>query len=153
MNRPHDDASSPLFRLKDGAIATLFLLGALLILLGLTRADVIHYAQQLQLFYIAAAMIALSVPGPIVRPWDLPGQLLLWNAIGWCLGLSVFGMASIGAMPLFPLVLLGLALTFWPRQVDMPTPWLGAGIALVGGFLICWTLWGNVYADIPFTTV
>ena len=149
----HGDASSSPFRLKDGVIATLFLLGALLILVGLTRTDVIHYAQQLDLFYIAAFILALSLPGPIVRLWDLPGQLLLWNAIGWCLGLSIFGMTSIGAMPMLPLVLLGFALTYWPRPDTTPIPWLGAGIALTGGFLLCWALWGNVYADIPFTTV
>ena len=147
------EQTSSLFRLREGWIASLFLLSALLILLGLTRADVIHYSQQLGLFYISAAMLALSIPGPIIRLWDLPGQLFLWNAGGWCLGLSVLGMASIGAMPMLPLVLMGFALTFWPRPDNVPIPWLGAAIAFVGGFLLCWALWGNVYADIPFTTV
>jgi hypothetical protein len=155
MAPEHNEASplrSPHFRLRDGGIATLFLIGALLVMFGITRTDVIAYAQQIDLFYIAAGMIAVSIPGPVIRLWDLPGQLFLWNAAGWCLGLSVFGMASIGATPVFPLVLLGLALTFWPRPDDIPIPWLGGSIAFVGGFVLCWVLWGNVYVDIPFTS-
>jgi hypothetical protein len=144
QNHASPPPSSP-FRLREGGIAALFLAGALLLMFGITRTDVIAYAQQLDLFYIAAAMIALAVPGPIIRLWDLPGQLCLWNAAGWCMGLSVFGMASIGATPMFPLVLLGLALTFWPRPEGFPIPWLGASIAFAGGFLLCWALWGDVY--------
>lgn len=147
------DAHPVIFRWRDGAIATLLILAALVILLGLTRTDLIHYSQQHDLFYITSGLIALSLPGPILRVWDVPGQLLLWNAVGWGLGLAIFGMVSIGSAPILPLVLLGASLTFWPRSDDETTPWLGAMIALAGGFLVCWILWGNVYADIPFTTV
>jgi hypothetical protein len=144
--------SSP-FRLRDGGIATLFLIAALLILLGITRTDVIAYAQQVDLFYITAMLIALAVPGPIIRLWDLPGQLWLWNAAGWCLGLVIFGMASFGATPMLPLILIAFALTFWPREDGAPLPWTGASIGLVGGFLICWALWDNAYADIPLISI
>jgi|GEM_PF-6329268 len=141
---------SAVFRLKDGWIATLFLIGALLLMIGITRTDVIHYAQQVSLFDFTAFLIALTIPGPILTIWDLPGQLLLWNAVGWCLGLSLFGMASIGATPVAPLILLGFALSFWPRPEGTSIPWLGAGIAAVGGFLICWTLWESAFVEIPF---
>jgi len=151
-NRTTDARSSP-FRWRDGAIATLLILAGLAILVGLTRTDVVYYSQQHDLFIITSAVIAVSAPGPILRIWDVPGQLLLWNAAGWCLGLTILGMASIGATPILPLVLLGAALTFWPRADDVPAPWLGAMIALAGGFLVCWILWGNVYPDIPFTTI
>lgn len=144
---------SPPFRFRDGSLATLSILGGLVMLLGLTRVDIIHYAQQRDLYYITVALIALSLPGPIVTLWDLPGQLLLWNALGWGLGLSILGLPSIGATPLLPLVLLAIALTFWPRPDDLPIPWLGAMIALVGGFLTCWALWGNEYGEIPFMTI
>ena len=144
--------SSP-FRLRDGGIATLFLIAALLILLGLTRTDVIAYAQQLDLFYITAVLIALASPGPLLRAWDIPGFLLLWNAAGWCLGLAILGIPSIGATPMLPLILIAFALSFWPREDGAPLPWTGAGIGLGGGFLICWALWNNVYADIPFTSI
>ncbi len=154
---PEPDAASPPpsppFRLRDGGIATLFLIAALLILLGLTRTDVIAYAQQIDLFYITVMLIALAVPGPIIRLWDLPGQLLLWNAAGWCLGLAILGMASFGATPMLPLILIAFALSFWPREDGAPLPWMGASIGLAGGFLICWALWDNVYADIPFTSI
>ncbi|HWV25288.1 MAG TPA: hypothetical protein VNZ58_13955 [Thermomicrobiales bacterium] len=152
-NQPATARRPPLLRWRDGAIPTALILVGLVILFGLTRTNVIHYSQQHDLFYITAGLIALSVPGPIVRIWDIPGQLLLWNALGWGLGLVIFGMASIGATPILPLVLLGAALTFWPRTEDEPSPWLGATIALAGGFIACWVLWGNVYPDIPFTAV
>lgn len=152
-NRTGDSRRHPLLRWRDGAIATLLILAGLAILLGLTRTDVIRYSQQHDLFLITVGLIALSVPGPIVRLWDIPGQILLWNAGGWCLGLSILGLTSIGATPILPLVLLGAALTFWPRPEDESTPWLAAMIALIGGFLACWVLWGNVYPDIPFTGV
>lgn len=154
---PEPDAASPRpsrsFRLRDGGIATFFLIAALLILLGLTRTDVIAYAQQIDLFYITVMLIALAVPGPIVRPWDLPGQLLLWNAAGWCLGLVILGIPSFGASPMLPLILIAFALSFWPREDSGPLPWMGASIALAGGFLICWALWDNAYVDIPFTNI
>lgn len=154
---PERDAASPPpsppLRLREGAIATLFLTGALLVLLGLTRTAVIAYAQQIDLFYIAAMLIALAIPGPILRIWDLPGQLLLWNAIGWCLGLAILGMPSIGATPMLPLILMAFTISFWPRAEDGLVPWIASGIALVGGFLICWALWDNVYADIPFMSI
>lgn len=154
---PVPDATSPPptppLRIREGGIASLFLTGALLILFGLTRTDVIAYAQQLDLFYITAVLIALAIPGPVLRLWDLAGQLFLWNAAGWCLGLSLLGMASIGAMPMLPLILIVFALSFWPRPENAPVPWLGGSIALIGGFLVCWALWSNVYADLPLTGI
>lgn len=141
--------SSPALRLRDGAIASLFILGGLVLLLALTRTDVIAYAPQRDLFYLAAGLIALAIPGPLLRAWDLPGQLLLWNAAGWCLGLSLLGMASIGAITMFPLVLLAFAITFWPREDDWPVPWAGLMIAFIGGGIVCWALWEMVYTDAP----
>ena len=141
---------SPWLRFQEGGIASLFLVGALLLMIGITRTDVIAYSQQLDLFYFTALMIGLAIPGPLVTLLDLPGQLFLWNAAGWCFGLTIFGLSSIGATPMFALVLLGLALTFWPRTDDLPIPWLGAAIAFIGGFAICWALWGDVYLELPF---
>lgn len=144
------ETPSAAFRLKDGWIATLFLIGALLLIIGITRTDVIRYAEQVDLFDFTALLIALTIPGPILAIWDLPGQLLLWNAAGWCLGLSLFGMASVGATPVVPLILLGFALSFWPRREGIPIPWLGAGISALGGFLICWALWERAFTGMPF---
>lgn len=150
-NHSTDSQRQPFFRWRDGGIATVLILAGLVILFGLTRTEIIRFSQQHDLFTLTLILIALAMPGPIVRLWDLPGQLLLWNAIGWGTGLALLGMPSIGATPALPVVLLGAALTFWPRPADEPVPWLGATIALVGGFLACWVLWGNVYLDIPFT--
>lgn len=141
------------FRLRDGAIATILILIGLLVLLAISRTEVVRFSQQYELFLITAGVIALSLPGPIVRLWDLPGQLLLWNGLGWGLGLSFLGLPSIGATPLVPMILIAAAITFWPREDDWPVPWAGAGIAIIGGFITCWLLWNNVYPDIPFTDV
>lgn len=141
--------SPPLLRLRDGAIASIFIVLGLLVLLALTRADVIAYAPQRELFYFAAALIALAIPGPVIRAWDLVGQLLLWNSAGWCLGLSLLGMASFGAITLFPLVLLAFAITFWPRDEDWPVPWAGIMISFAGGIIVCWALWEMVYTATP----
>jgi hypothetical protein len=132
----------PPLRLRDGAIAALFLLGATVIMLALTRADVIAYAPQRPLFVLVAALIATASPGPLLRIWDLPGQILLANAAGWCLAVALLGMPSIGATPLLPLILLGFGATFWPREVGTPVPLLGLAIAFAGGGLLCWAVWG-----------
>lgn len=148
---PDPASPPPSLRLRDGWITTLLLIGAVLLLYAITHIDVIFYAPQHDLFLIGAALLALAIPGPILRLWDIPGRLMLWNATGWCLALLVFGMASIGATTMFPLILIAVAITFWPRADDRPIPWLALSIALAGGFVACWLLWDSAYAEIPFS--
>lgn len=147
---PDSATQSPHLRFRDGWIATLLLIGAVILLYAITHTDVVFYAQQHDLFLVAATILALAIPGPILRLWDIPGRLMLWNATGWCLALLVFGMASIGATTMFPLILIAVAISFWPRPDDGPVPWLAMSIALVGGFIVCWLLWDSAYAEIPF---
>lgn len=147
---PDPASTSPPVRLRDGWITSLLLIGAVIVILALTRTDLIFYAQQRDLFLIAAMILALSTPGPVLRLWEMPGLLLLWNATGWCLALLVFGMPSIGATMMFPLILMVVAATFWPRPEERPLPWLAMSISLIGGFVICWLLWDSPYARLPF---
>src|SRR5690606_41971733 len=96
------DAAPSMFRLREGWMAALFLLGATLSLLFITRTDVVNFSPQEHLYLATAGLLALTIPGPLLRPWDLPAQLFFWNSIGWGIGLVVFVLASFGALPIPP---------------------------------------------------
>lgn len=137
------------FRLRQGAIAALFLLAAAVALVLVARTDAIHYAPQHPLYLITAALFGLSVPGPLLRPWDLPAQILFWNAVGWTVGLILFGLASVGSLPVLTLILAAFALSFWPRTPESTIPWQAIAIALLGGLFVCWLAWGDVQWRLP----
>jgi hypothetical protein len=139
-----------MFRLREGWITTLFLLAATVILFLVTRTEVVRFAPQEHLYLITAGLFALSIPGPIVRLWDLPAQLFFWNAMGWGTGLVLFGLASVGSLPILPLILAALGVSFWPREPGSTAPWQAIAIALLGGLLVCWLAWGDIAFDIPF---
>ena len=145
-----DAAPSP-FRLREGGLASLLLLAAALALALMARADTIYYAPQHPLYLITAALYALSIPGPLLRHWDMPGQLLFWNAGGWALGLAMFGLASVGALPILPLILALVGYTFWPRTPESTLPPGAVAIVLIGGFVVCWLAWGDVEFALPHT--
>ncbi len=111
----------------------------------------IYYAPQHPLYLITAALYALSIPGPLLRHPDLPGQLLFWNAGGWALGLALFGLASVGALPILPLILALVGYTFWPRTQASTLPPGVVAIVLLGGFAVCWLAWGDVEFALPHT--
>ena len=142
------DAPTPMRRLRQGAAATLVLLVAALILLGIARTGVIAADHALPV-RAAAGIVLLAMPGPLLRAWDLPGQLLLWNAIGWCLALVALGLASVGATTIVPLVLLLVALSLWPRPDDAPPLWLPGAIALAGGAIAGIILWESGGGVLP----
>lgn len=143
------DAAPPQLRLREGGIAALFLLLTVVGLILISRTDAIFYAPQYSLYLITAALFAGAIPGPLVRLWDLPGQLLYWNAVGWAIGLVIFGLASVGSLPILPLILAAFGLTFWPRTSESTVPWQAIAIVLVGGFLVCWLAWGDVEFSLP----
>ncbi len=149
-NTPDAAPPRPFFRFRDGWIATLSLLGAALTLLGISRTSVIVSSDQQALFPFAAGLVALALPGPMLRAWDIPGQILLWNASGWCLALLVMGLSSFGALTILPLILLLFGLTSWPRAEGVPVMWLPGGIALVGGFAVCLVAWEDIAFAMPF---
>jgi hypothetical protein len=63
----------------------------------------------------AAVMVLASalLPAPVTRTWSL---LLVWNGLGIALALMLIGIFSVGALIIFPLALIALALSAWPRQ-------------------------------------
>ncbi len=130
-------------RLRQGAIAALFALAAGGSMVLITRVDTIEYAPQRPLYVVAGWLLMISAIGALVPVLDTAGLILLWNAVGWSAGLAVFGLESVGSMPLWPLMLAALALTFWPRVPRRSLPPAAIVIALVGGFAVCWLGWAD----------
>jgi hypothetical protein len=144
-----EDAAPSWLRLREGGIASLFLLAAAVALYLITLTDAIEFAPQHNLYLITVALFALSIPGPLLRAWDLPGQVFFWNAVGWAIGLVIFGLASVGSLPVVTLILAAFAWSFWPRVPQTTMPWRSVAIALLGGFIVCWIAWGEVVFELP----
>lgn len=127
--------------IRESGLAFAFTLAAGGTLLLMTRSNVIKFSDHLLLYQIAAwiligaAVISLI---PQLKPF---AELLVWNGTGWSAGLAVLGLESVGAMPLWPIMLAALALTFWPRQEDRHVPASAIAVALIGGVLVCWLAW------------
>ena len=133
--------AAPPVRLRQGWASALVLLAAAGVLYGISRTGVVASSDHVLPLQVAIGIILLALPGPLLRTWDVPGQLLVWNAAGWCLGLVALGLANVGATTIVPLVLLLLALSRWPRTAGVPPLWLPGAIALAGGVVACGILW------------
>lgn len=131
-------------QLKRGAVASLLALLAGATLLLMLRVDTIEYSPHRTLYGIAAVILLISSIGPLHPATGLIGQVLLWNGIGWTIALAVLGLESVGSLPLWPLILAALALTFWPRTPETTLPPVAIAISLLGGFLICWLGWSDI---------
>ncbi len=137
-------------QMRRGILALGLSLAAGITMLLMTRIDVIHYAPQKPLYLGAGIVLVLASFGALWTPLSLIGQILLWNGTGWCIGLAVFGLESVGSLPLWPLMLAALALTFWPRTPETTLPPIGIAISLLGGFGVCWL--GGSERSLPFPT-
>lgn len=134
-------------RIRLGGLATLLTLASGISLLLIMQVDAIEYAPQFWLYRITAWILLAAAIGPLIpeaEPWF---RILLWNGTGWSVGLAVLGLESVGAMPLWPIMLSALALTFWPKSDEKSLTPTVIVIALVGGFLVCWLGWSQ--PDIP----
>lgn len=133
-----------LARLRSGALAMLFLLAAGISLLLMPQADSIGFSPQRNLYIITGIILTVASIGPLHDLLDMPGQVLTWNGLGWCTALAVFGLENVGSLPLWPIVLAGLALTFWPRWQGSTISAGAIAIAFVGGFGVCWLAWSDI---------
>ncbi len=80
----------------------------------------------------------LALP-PVTRTGAL---LLIWNALGIGCALFVIGMFSVGALIAFPLVLLAIALSSWPRRDGESIANVPAIAVQIAGFLLVPALYG-----------
>lgn len=94
---------------------------------------------------IVALLAGLLTIFPIARTAAL---LLAWNALGIGCALFVIGIFSVGALSLFPLALLGIALAAWPRQEGEPVVSGPAIAVLVTGFLLVTAFAGLATSDL-----
>jgi hypothetical protein len=62
---------------------------------------------------VVMAIASALLPVPATRVWSL---LLVWNGLGIALALMLIGIFSVGALIIFPLSLIALSLSAWPRQ-------------------------------------
>lgn len=130
-------------RIRTGGLAAIFTLAAGASLLLLARANTIQFSDHTLLYQVAAWILIVASIGPltiVIRPYC---ELLVWNGAGWSVALAVLGLDTVGAMPLWPIMLAALALTFWPRSEDQQMPASAIAIAVVGGALVCWLAWSQ----------
>lgn len=130
-------------RIRSGGLAAIFTLAAGLSLLLLSRVNAIHYSDHKLLYLVAAWILIGAAIGPLISVLNPYCELLVWNGTGWSIGLAVLGLESVGAMPLWPIMLAALALTFWPRLDDQRLPASAIAIAVTGGALVCWLAWSQ----------
>lgn len=88
---------------------------------------------------VLTALAAFCVLFPDTRGF---GLLLAWNALGFGLGLLGVGLFSVGAVMVFPVVLVIFALATWPRRPGIPVLPPAVTMALVGGMVAAlWFVW------------
>lgn len=68
--------------------------------------------------------------------------LLAWNGLGIALGMFVIGIFSVGALMAFPLVLIAIALSSWPRGEGETIASVPAIVSQVGGCTLVFLLYG-----------
>jgi hypothetical protein len=86
---------------------------------------------------LAAAGVCLLIPA--ARPIAL---LMTWNGLGMAVAMLVLGMFSIGALMAFPLALIAVGLSSWPRQEGDSIVSGPAIVVQLAGFLLPFVLYG-----------
>lgn len=130
-------------RIRSGGLAALFTLAAGLSLLLLSRVTVVAWSDHTTLYPIAGWILIVASIGPLIPVLKPYCELLVWNGTGWSVGLAVLGLDTVGAMPMWPIMLAALALTFWPREEEQKLPVSAIVISLLGGVLVCWLAWSQ----------
>lgn len=125
----------------------LFTLAAGISLMLLSRVKVVSFSDHTTLYIVAGWILVAAAIGPLFRVTAPYGELLLWNGAGWSIGLAILGLDTVGAMPMWPIMLAALALTFWPREPEESLPVPSIVISLLGGIGVCWLLWEQ--PDVP----
>lgn len=133
-------------------VATLCLVLAVAVLIAVERIGApsgfrtFRYGVALAVLMLVLAAIASFLPTALWRE----GSLLAWNALGLTIGVVMLGVLGVSSMLALPPVLVGIALTSWPRPAATPTPAsdtpevprvnldadTGQRVALVSGLLV-----------------
>jgi hypothetical protein len=86
---------------------------------------------------LAAAGMCLLIPA--TRPLAL---LLTWNGLGIAVAMLVMGIFSVGALMAFPLALIAVGLSSWPRREGDSIVSGPAIVVQIAGFLLPFVLYG-----------
>lgn len=130
-------------RIRTGGLATLCTLAAGVSLLLLSNVRVIAHSDHTMLYVVAGWILIAAAIGPMVSVLRPYCELLVWNGTGWSIGLAVLGLETVGAMPMWPILLSALALTFWPREQEQTLPVSAIFISVLGGAVVCWLAWSQ----------
>lgn len=85
---------------------------------------------------VAAVVMALAGVCLLVPMMRGAGLILVWNGLGLGIGLLAVGIFSVGALVAFPVVMIAIAMSSWPRAEGDLLVTAPAIIALVGGVAI-----------------
>lgn len=125
-------------RLPWSPFASLLILLAICILAAVNHfgaesaVDTFGYGLWLTVFMLICALIASLRPTALTRE----GLFVLWNALGLSIGVLAIGLLGVSSMLALPVILLGLALTAWPRWPEQPLFPLLDRIVFFGGILV-----------------
>lgn len=125
-------------RLPWSPFASLLIVLAMVILGAVSRfgaesaVDTFNYGLWLTVFMLILALIASLKPSNLTRE----GLFVLWNGLGLSIGVLLVGLLGVSSMLPLPVVLLGVALTAWPRWPEQPLLPLLDRIVFFGGILV-----------------
>ena len=93
---------------------------------------------------MVAGAVVMTLAGVLLLvPHVRSGALLLaWNGLGIAVGMFVIGIFSVGALMIFPLTLIAITLSAWPRREGEPVASWPAIVVQVCGFLLVLALYG-----------
>ncbi|HYI23848.1 MAG TPA: hypothetical protein VD767_00425 [Thermomicrobiales bacterium] len=92
---------------------------------------------------VAGAVVMLTAGISLLAPATRAISLLLtWNGLGIAIGILVVGIFSVGALMAFPLALIAIALSSWPRKAGESVASGPAIVVQVSGFLLVLALYG-----------
>jgi hypothetical protein len=102
---------------------------------------------------MVAGAIVLFLAGCLLpSPWTRTGALLLvWNGLGIACALFVVGVFSVGALMAFPLMLIAIAMSSWPKRDGESIVSLPAIVSQIGGFLLIpgvYGMYGDLFDDL-----
>lgn len=142
MMRPYDRSIHPerrpgALRSPIPVLAVTATLGAAFALGGVGLA-IMHLGGERIILAIGLGMVVLlgSATCLLISSARATALLLLWNAFGMVLALLLIGIFSVGALMQFPIALIAVALSAWPREEDQSIVTIPAMAAEIMGFAL-----------------
>ncbi len=94
---------------------------------------------------VAGAVVMVGAGTCLLVPATRQTALLLaWNGLGIAFGMFTVSLFSVGALMAFPLALVALALSSWPRRHGEPIVSGPAMVVLGAGFILALVLHGGL---------